>query len=110
MKILDNSDLETYPQVVSIAKREEELFLPGESESILLNKESNELRMIQALRDEAHRFAISFNRDSRAKAQKQNILESIPGIGPKTRKKILTLYGSVDRIKEVEKKELIEVL
>jgi excinuclease ABC subunit C len=110
MKILNNSDLETYPQVVSIAKREEELFLPGQSESILLDKESNELRMIQALRDEAHRFAISFNRDSRAKSQRQNILESIPGIGPKTRKKILSLYGSVDKIKEVEKKELIEAL
>ncbi|MCD5375273.1 excinuclease ABC subunit UvrC, partial [Candidatus Gracilibacteria bacterium] len=110
MKILESSDIDVYPQVVSIAKREEELFLPGQSESILLDKESNELRMIQALRDEAHRFAISFNRDSRAKAQKQNLLESIPGIGPKTRKKILSLYGSVAGIKEVSKKELIEAL
>lgn len=110
MKILESSDIDVYPQVVSIAKREEELFLPGQSESILLDKESNELRMIQALRDEAHRFAISFNRDSRAKAQKQNLLESIPWIWPKTRKKILSLYGSVAWIKEVSKKELIEAL
>jgi excinuclease ABC subunit C len=101
MKILNNSDIEKYPQMVSIAKREEELFLPGESESIILDKESNELRLLQALRDEAHRFAISFNRDSRSKAVKQNILEAIPGIGPKTRKKILTLYGSVAGLKEV---------
>jgi len=71
-------------QIVSIAKREEELFLPGESSSIILDKDSSELRLIQALRDEAHRFAITFNRDSRIKSQKKNILESIPGIWPKT--------------------------
>jgi excinuclease ABC subunit C len=67
-------------QIVSLAKQEEELFLPGESTSILLKKDSQELRLIQALRDEAHRFAISFNRDSRSSAQKKNILESLPGI------------------------------
>jgi excinuclease ABC subunit C len=110
MKMLDTSDIEVYPQMVSIAKREEELFLPGQSESILLDKESSELRLLQSLRDEAHRFAISFNRDSRSKAVKQNMLEAIPGIGPKTRKKILTLYGSVAGIKQATKKELIAAL
>lgn len=110
MKMLDNSDIETYPQIVSIAKREEELFLPWISESIILDKESNELRLLQALRDEAHRFAISFNRDSRSKSLKKNILEAIPGIWPKTRKKILNLYGSVDGLKEISKKELIAAL
>jgi len=97
-------------QIVSIAKREEELFLPWVSESILLKKDSPELRLIQAIRDEAHRFAITFNRDSRVSSQKKNILESIPGIWPKTRKKILTKYGSVDGLKKVSKKELEEVL
>lgn len=97
-------------QIVSIAKREEELFLPWESDSILLGKESPELRLIQALRDESHRFAITFNRDSRIKSQKKNLLESIPGIWPKTRKKILTKYGSVDGLKKVSKKELEWVL
>lgn len=88
-------------QLVSLAKREEELFLPGVSESILLERDSNELRLVQAIRDEAHRFAISFNRDSRSKNQKTNILESLPGIGPKNRKKILTLYGSVKELKNI---------
>lgn len=88
-------------QIVSLAKREEELFLPGVSESILLERDSNELRLVQAIRDEAHRFAISFNRDSRSKNQKTNILESLPGIGPKNRKKILTLYGSVKELKNI---------
>ena len=54
------------------------LFLPLESESIIIDKESNILRMIQKIRDEAHRFAITFNRDSRIKASKKNILEELP--------------------------------
>jgi len=93
-------------QVVSIAKREEELFLPWESKSILLDKDSNELRLIQKIRDEAHRFAITFNRDSRIKSMKKNILESIPGIGPKTRKKILKEFESVENLKNISRKEL----
>lgn len=97
-------------QIVSIAKREEELFLPWDPTPIILAKDSAELRMIQAIRDEAHRFAISFNRDSRSKALKKNILESIPWIWPVTRKKILTKYWSVDALQEIEKKELIKVL
>jgi excinuclease ABC subunit C len=79
-------------QLVSIAKQEEELFLPGESQSILLEKDSLELRLTQKIRDEAHRFAITFNRDKRLKAMKKNILESLPGFGPVTRKKILNKY------------------
>jgi excinuclease ABC subunit C len=67
-------------QIVSLAKRDEELFLPGKPEPILLEKDSAELRLIQALRDEAHRFAITFNRDSRSKSSKKSILEAIPGI------------------------------
>jgi len=110
MKILEASDIETYPQMVSIAKQEEELFLPGESESIKLDKQSNELRLLQALRDEAHRFAISFNRDSRSKSIRKNLLESIPGIWPKTRKKILTKYWSIGNLKDQDQQELQEYL
>jgi len=68
-------------QIVSIAKREEELFIinkENEFERILLEKEANELKLVQKIRDEAHRFAITFNRDSRNKAMKKNILESLP--------------------------------
>lgn len=93
-------------QIVSLAKREEELFLPGEKDPIILEKDSVELRLIQALRDEAHRFAITFNRDSRNKQMRQSLLEALPGIGPKTRKKILKLYGSVSKLKEQGKDEL----
>lgn len=93
-------------QIVSLAKREEELFLPNQSGSILLEKWSQELRLIQALRDEAHRFAISFNRDSRSKSQKKNILESIPWIWPITRKKIFQKYWSVSKLKDYTKEDL----
>ncbi len=103
-------------QLVSIAKKEEELFLPWKSESIILDKQSNILRMIQKIRDEAHRFAITFNRDSRIKANKKNILEELPGIWPKTRSKLLKHYGSISDIKNDEelkkllKKSQIETL
>jgi excinuclease ABC subunit C len=55
--------------------------------------------MIQKIRDEAHRFAITFNRDSRIKVQKKNILESLPGFGAVTRKKLLRKYGNVENLK-----------
>ncbi|MGE4444014.1 MAG: excinuclease ABC subunit UvrC [Candidatus Altimarinota bacterium] len=103
-------------QLVSLAKREEELFLPYAKESIIIGKDSNILRMIQKIRDEAHRFAITFNRDSRIKASKKNILEELPGIGPKTRSKLLKHYGSIsdikndDDLKKILKKSQIETL
>ena len=64
--------------------------------------------MIQKIRDEAHRFAITFNRDSRIKASKKNILEELPGIGPKTRAKLLKHYGSISDIKnDIELKKIL---
>jgi excinuclease ABC subunit C len=65
-------------QLISLAKKEEEVFLPNQKESILLDKESEELRLIQKIRDEAHRFAITFNREKRIKSMQKNILESLP--------------------------------
>jgi len=65
-------------QIVSLAKQEEELFLPGISKSIVLSKDSPQLRLVQSIRDEAHRFAITFNRDARSANMKKNILESLP--------------------------------
>lgn len=100
-------------QIVSIAKKEEELFIVNENlefEKFLLDKESIELRMVQKIRDEAHRFAITFNRDSRIKAMKKNILESLPWFWPKTRTKILKKYWSVDKLKDVNLEELKLIL
>ena len=87
-------------QFVSIAKKEEELFLWREKkfEKIVLKKSDQELKMIQKIRDEAHRFAITFNRDSRIKSMKKNILESLPWFGPVTRKKILKKYKTTENL------------
>lgn len=97
-------------QLVSLAKREEELFLPDISNSILLDTDSTQLRMVQKIRDEAHRFAITFNRDKRIKSMKKNILESLPGFWPITRKKILKSYGSIDKLSTVSETELLKII
>lgn len=97
-------------QIVWLAKKEEELFLPEKQKSIQLKKGSAELRMIQKIRDEAHRFAITFNRDSRIKAMKKNILEWISGIGPKTRKKLINKYGNIENLKWTNKEELSKIV
>lgn len=67
------------PKICSLAKREEEIFIPGDNHSIHFDPGSSELMLVQKIRDEAHRFAISFNRSSRNKAMKKNILEELPG-------------------------------
>lgn len=97
-------------QLVSIAKREEELFLPWKSKPILLDKNSDHLRLIQSLRDEAHRFAITFNRDKRLSSMKKSILDSIPGIGPVTKKKIIKNFWSIDGLKEQKREDLKNLL
>lgn len=97
-------------QLVSIAKREEELFLPWESKSIMLEKDSLELRLVQRIRDEAHRFAITFNRDKRIVAMKKNILEEIPWIWPKSRQALLKEFWSLEEIWKAKIEDLRKIL
>ena len=95
-------------QFVSIAKREEELFVfrVWDFEKYVLEKTEEELRMVQKIRDEAHRFAITFNRDSRIKSMKKNLLESLPGFWPITRKKILKKYWNLENLANFSLDEL----
>lgn len=86
------------PPVISLAKRIEEVFLPQNSDPILLEKGSWELMILQKIRDEAHRFAINYNRSSREKSYTKTLLDEIPGIWPVARKKIFT---AVSRIEEL---------
>lgn len=109
----DIKDLIKKLQIVSIAKREEELFIINTSwefEKIILDKESNELKLVQKIRDEAHRFAITFNRNSRIKAMKKNILESLPWFWPKTRTKLLKKYWNIEALKWIDLEDLREIL
>ena len=86
------------PPIISLAKRIEEVFLPKKSNPILLDKWSPELMILQKIRDEAHRFAINYNRSSREKSYTKTLLDEIPGIGPVARQKILK---SVSKIEEL---------
>ena len=94
------------PHISSIAKREEEIFVPGSTTSVRFDPGSPELMLVQKIRDEAHRFAITFNRASRSKAMKKNILEELPGFGPTTRKKLLKISWSVDGIAQLSREQL----
>jgi excinuclease ABC subunit C len=88
----------TIPPIISLAKRIEEVFLPENSEPILLEKWSGELMILQKIRDEAHRFAINYNRSSREKSYTKTLLDEIPGIWPVARKKILSAVSRVEEL------------
>ena len=91
---------------VSLAKREEEVFLPHQSKSIRIPMNSNAMFLIQRIRDEAHRFAITFHRSLRRKRNMVSILDNIEGIGPKRRNILLEHYSSIDKIKVAEVEEM----
>jgi len=106
-------ELDVYGKVpvIGLAKRIEEIFFPGDQESLILGRRSEGLRLLQHLRDEAHRFAINFHRDQRSKnALIKSELEGVEGIGPHTIKKLLTHFKTVKAIKEAELEELISVI
>ena len=92
--------------VVGIAKRLNEVYFPGDSVPLYIDKNSETLHVIQRLRDEAHRFAITFHRKQRSKSQVQSALDDIPGIGPKTRTLLLKHFKSLKRIRESTPQEL----
>jgi excinuclease ABC subunit C len=85
--------------MISLAKREEEIFLPGRAESLRLPRRSPALRMLQQARDEAHRFAITYQRLRRAKRTVTSELLSIPGVGASRRRQLLTAFGSLEGVK-----------
>ena len=92
-----------------LAERLEEIWLPGAEQSIILDRRSPALHLIQAIRDEAHRFAITYHRSLRGKAQTHSALEDIPGIGPARRRALLQYFGSVRRMKEADIDALLAV-
>jgi excinuclease ABC subunit C len=93
-------------QVIGLAKRLEEVFFPGVSESLLLPRTSSSLKLIQQIRDEAHRFAITFHRNLRDKRTLQTELTNISGIGEKTAQKLLIEFGSVQSVREADIEQL----
>ncbi len=108
MKSIEALGLENTITVVGIAKRLEEIFFPNDSIPLYINKKSESLKLMQHLRNEAHRFAITFHRDQRSRNFLVTELTNIRGIGLKTAQKLLKHYGSVQKIKETELKDLID--
>jgi len=96
--------------VIGIAKRLEEIYFPGDSDPIYLDKRSESLKLIQHLRDEAHRYGLSKHRNRRSKAAIQTELTQIKGLGPKSAEKLLQSFGSVEKIKKASIAELTEVV
>jgi len=96
--------------LVGIAKRLEEIYFPGDSVPLYIDKNSESLRVVQALRDEAHRFGITHHRNRRSKGQTVSALDGIPGIGPKTRDALLIAFKSVKRIAEADLDAIAEVI
>ncbi|HEX6806507.1 MAG TPA: excinuclease ABC subunit UvrC [Gemmatimonadaceae bacterium] len=93
-------------QTVSLAKREEEVFVPGRGESLRLSRRSPGLRLLQRARDEAHRFAITYNRKRRAMRTVTSELLKIPGIGPQRRRALLHAFGSVQGVRDAHEADI----
>jgi excinuclease ABC subunit C len=92
--------------VVSLAKRIEEIFLPGRRAPLVLDHSTPELQLLQRVRDEAHRFAITHHRARRDKAMKSSLLDELPGVGPSRKRALLTHFGSPEAVVEATSEEL----
>lgn len=110
VEALDSIGLRGKVAVVGIAKRLEEIYFPGDSVPLYIAKTSESLRVIQHLRDEAHRFGITFHRDLRSKGQTHSALDDIRGIGPQTSATLLRHFKSVKRIREAPVQELATIV
>jgi excinuclease ABC subunit C len=96
--------------IIGLAKRLEEVFFPGDTHSIIIPKTSSSLKLLQRVRDEAHRFAITYHREKRSKRTIASELDDIPGVGPRTREKLIKHFGSVKKIREAFVEDLEEAV
>jgi len=110
MKSIDKLGLREKVTVIGIAKKLEEIYFPGDSVPLYLDKNSISLKIIQHLRNEAHRFGINFHRDKRSTEMIKSDLDQINGIGPKTKEILLKNFGSVDKIKDASPSEIENVV
>lgn len=106
--VLQHLGLDDVP-VAALAKRHEELFLPGRRVSVYLPRDSQALYLVQRVRDETHRFAITYNRKLRQKAGLRSTLDEIPGIGPRRRRALLVHFGSLDGVRTASVDDLAAV-
>jgi excinuclease ABC subunit C len=110
MKSIDKLGLRDRITVIGIAKRLEEIYFPGDSVPIYLDKNTISLKIIQQLRNEAHRFGINFHRNKRSADMIKSDLDQIKGIGYKTKEILLKHFGSVDKIRDAAQSEIEKVV
>ncbi len=94
---------------IGLAKKQEEVFLPRRTKSVLLPRDSEGLYLLQRIRDEAHRFAITYHRQLRGKAGLASPLEQIAGVGPRRRQALLRRFGSIEAVQQASVDQLAEV-
>jgi excinuclease ABC subunit C len=107
LEVMDELELEI--PMVGLAKQYEEVFVPGRSNPVVLPRDSAGLFLLQRVRDEAHRFAITYHRASRGKGALKSSLDEIPGVGPKRKRALLQRFGSVDAIRKAPVDEIAAV-
>lgn len=109
LDVLDEFELRDAIPIVGLAKREEELFLPDHSDSLMLPRKSQGLYLLQRIRDEAHRFGVTYHRNLRGKSAIRSSLDDIEGVGPKRRRALLKKFGSLKAIRAATIEELAAV-
>ena len=107
-EVLDELGLHDLP-LAGLAKEREELFLPGRTDPIVLPATSPALYLVQRLRDEAHRFAITYHRDLRAKRSVRSAFDDLPGVGPKRKRELLKVFGSIKRVRDAPVEQIAAV-
>jgi excinuclease ABC subunit C len=108
VKVLDELELEI--PAIGLAKRMEEVYLPGNPEPVRIPRDAEALYLLQQVRDEAHRFAITYHRQLRSKSMVDSVLDEVPGIGPKRKKDLLKRFGSLKKLREAGPDSLAEVV
>ena len=106
LKALKEIKIPAFP-VIGLAKKREEIFLPGRSEPIVLEKNRAALKLLQAVRDEAHRFAVTYNREIRLKRINESILDDISGIGAERKKTILKEFSSITELRKSTPEKIV---
>ena len=108
VKVLDELELDI--PVIGLAKKMEEIYLPGKPEPIQIARNAEALYLLQQIRDEAHRFAVTYHRQLRSKSMVESLLDDVTGIGPKRKRDLLKHFGSLKKIREATVKDIAQVV
>jgi excinuclease ABC subunit C len=109
LEVLKDANLDGKQPIIGLAKKFEHIFMPGESEPLILDDHSPILHLLQRIRDEAHRFAITYHKKLRQRTLTESILDHIPSIGPRRKQLLIQHFGSVEEIREATIDELRSV-